>query len=128
MGPLIKCRRCGAVLSADGACPACALGKLLDPSDDLIGLIPESWPLPEELRFVDEYLLLEPLGAGGMGDVFRARSVHSHQFVAVKLLKPSVHPGRSDLEIRSLAEISHPGIVRFLRRGRLGDRNGSRWS
>jgi serine/threonine-protein kinase len=63
------------------------------------------------------YELLEPLGRGGMGDVYLARELASERLVAMKFLR---HPGDSELferfltELRVLARLDHPNIVRVL--------------
>jgi len=69
----------------------------------------------ERHRVIGEYLLLEELGAGGMGRVFRAVHQKLRRQVAVKLL-PSA--GRSPeaverfgREVQALAKLSHPNIV-----------------
>ncbi len=69
----------------------------------------------ERHRIIGEYLLLEELGAGGMGRVFRAVHQKLRRQVAVKLL-PSA--GRSPeaverfaREVQALAKLSHPNIV-----------------
>ena len=62
------------------------------------------------------YELLSPLGAGGMGEVFRARDTHLDREVAIKIL-PEAFAGdaerlaRFEREGRALAAINHPGIV-----------------
>ncbi|OWK37728.1 protein kinase domain-containing protein [Fimbriiglobus ruber] len=64
---------------------------------------------------VGHYRLLEPLGRGGMGVVYRAEHIHLRRQVAVKL----VSAGHGDharlhrfyLEARSIARLQHPNIV-----------------
>lgn len=65
---------------------------------------------------LDGYELLECLGRGGMGAVFRARQVKLDREVAVKVLLPP--PGevkgwseRFQREAQALARLVHPGIV-----------------
>src|SRR4051794_22393711 len=61
----------------------------------------------------------ERAGAGGMGQVFRARDVHGGGPVAVKVLLGDArsHEARFALETRALAELSHPAIVRYVGHG-----------
>ncbi|MCI0683013.1 MAG: protein kinase [Gemmataceae bacterium] len=62
------------------------------------------------------YVLLDKLGAGGMGQVFKARHRIMDRVVAVKVVKQERLPGpeaaaRFHREIRALASLSHPNIV-----------------
>jgi len=67
-------------------------------------------------QVVGEYTLLEELGGGGMGRVFKAVHRTLNRQVALKLLPPSpVQPPeaveRFHREVRALASLSHPNIV-----------------
>ena len=62
------------------------------------------------------YEILGPLGAGGMGEVYRARDTRLGRQVAVKILPDSVlqdprRAARFETEARALAALSHPGIL-----------------
>jgi serine/threonine-protein kinase len=62
------------------------------------------------------YCLLERLGAGGMGQVFKARSEDLDSPVAVKLLRKDLvrYPlavRRFRREIRAIAKLAHPNVV-----------------
>ena len=75
-------------------------------------------------RIVDERYLLESEGLrGGMGTVFEARDLKTEEKVALKLLRrPSdAIRHRFEREIRVLAKLQHPGIVRYLNHGTSGD-------
>src|SRR5258708_7291632 len=58
------------------------------------------------------YVLLEKLGEGGMGAVFKARHRGLGRIVALKLLrKDRLHPSsvqRFHREVRAVAQLSHP--------------------
>lgn len=59
------------------------------------------------------------VGAGGMGRVHRARDRHTGDPVALKVLlrDDTSHVTRFAHEARALAELSHPGIVRYVAHG-----------
>ena len=63
--------------------------------------------------------LEELAGTGGMGSVYRARDVVSQQKVAVKVLRESaaMQADRFLLEAKVLAELQHPGVVRYVSHG-----------
>ena len=68
------------------------------------------------VRLDDRYEIVAPLGAGGMGEVYRARDARLHREVAVKVLPQRLAQdpsalGRFEREARSLAALSHPHIV-----------------
>ena len=69
-----------------------------------------------ESRFVWPFELLEKLGEGGMGAVYRARHVANDRQVAVKLLPDDVASNetlvaRFERELEVLKQLRHPNIV-----------------
>jgi eukaryotic-like serine/threonine-protein kinase len=62
------------------------------------------------------YRVVEKIGAGGMGDVFRARDERLGRDVALKLISPASgdnpdHLRRFEQEARAAAALNHPNIV-----------------
>jgi hypothetical protein len=62
------------------------------------------------------YTVIEPLGSGGMGTVYRARDEKLERFVAIKILSPGLVTGeetrrRFRKEALALAKLSHPHIA-----------------
>ncbi len=68
------------------------------------------------IAVLGEYLLLEQIGAGGMGRVYRAEHRTMNRQVALKILSRDIssHPGLLDQffsEVRAVAKLMHPNIV-----------------
>jgi serine/threonine-protein kinase len=68
-----------------------------------------------ERRWIWPFELLDKLGEGGMGVVYRARYVKNDKIVAVKLLPPSITDeillARFEREMQLLRTLRHPHIV-----------------
>ncbi|HEY1987367.1 MAG TPA: serine/threonine-protein kinase [Terracidiphilus sp.] len=67
---------------------------------------------------VGDYEVLAPLGAGGMGRVYKVRNVISNREEAMKILLPDFASdpdlaARFMAEIRTLAGLEHPGIAQL---------------
>ena len=60
-------------------------------------------------------------GSGGMGNVYRARDLHDNSLVALKILhladSSPAATERFAREVRALASLSHPGVVRYVAHG-----------
>ena len=86
--------------------------------EDHAGLSAESMP---RMR---DYALIEPLGHGGMGTVYRARHLKLHCDVAFKLLPERRMQDRQAIarfqrEMRAIGQMDHPSIVRAMDAGEI---------
>lgn len=125
------CPKCGAAIPADapqGLCPKCVLLGAATPTDT--GLPPaataEIPSLDRVAAAFPQLEILELLGRGGMGFVFKARQPHLDRFVALKLLPDKLardphFAERFSREARMLARLNHPGIVSIFDFGRAGE-------
>lgn len=75
---------------------------------------------------LDRFELLQELGAGSFGQVFRARDTELDRTVAIKILRAGRFAGRQEVdrfvrEARSAAQLKHPGIVSIHGTGQSAD-------
>jgi TolB-like protein/predicted Ser/Thr protein kinase len=61
---------------------------------------------------IGPYLLVSAIGAGGMGEVWKARDTRLDRIVAVKRLHGQ-HSARFELEARAIAALNHPQICQI---------------
>jgi serine/threonine protein kinase len=101
-------------------------------------LIRRSWLTPYQVNqilqgradglLLESYVLLERLGEGGMGQVFKARNWKLDRPVALKLIRkerlnnPEVIR-RFQREVRACAQLNHPNVVHAYDCGQCGDRH-----
>ncbi len=67
-------------------------------------------------RSLGHYEIVEPLGSGGMGDVYRAHDAHLHRDVAIKVLSEDLADdpdlvARLRREAHLLAALNHPNVA-----------------
>src|SRR5947209_3135536 len=79
-----------------------------------------SWPR------LGKFELLEELGLGSFGQVFRARDTELGRIVAIKLLRAGRLASREEIdrfvrEARSAAQLKHPGLVTLYETGETED-------
>jgi predicted Ser/Thr protein kinase len=141
------CPKCGSELAPDapaGICPKCLMQAGLGGPATVDQPAGTGTPFPAQdrsaatvpppSRFATPYLetlarqfpqleILEHLGQGGMGVVYKARQRHLNRLVAVKILPPSVGSDpafaeRFTREAQALAQLNHPNIVQVYDFGR----------
>jgi predicted Ser/Thr protein kinase len=127
------CPRCQTPLAADapaGLCPAClfqeglrtdsAASEQASESGSRARFVP---PTPAELAELFPQLeILELIGYGGMGAVYKARQRTLERLVALKILPPALAEApsfseRFSREARTMARLCHPHIVWLLEFG-----------
>ena len=127
-----NCPTCGTLLDqqadslADGLCPRCLLESSLHST---IAGQPAASPPPsvEEVSVAFPDLeIIELIGRGGMGAVFKARQKSLDRLVALKLLPQSLAADpefarRFEAEAKALATLNHPNIVTVHQFGQRGD-------
>ena len=140
-----SCPKCGAVLPAnapEGLCPRCLMKRAQQKTEqaseaesEAASDVPASAtppgrfapPEPAELaKQFPQLEILELLGQGGMGAVYRARQKQLNRLVALKILPPEVEQTKAfaerfTREARSLAMLNHPHIVTVYDFGRTAD-------
>jgi tRNA A-37 threonylcarbamoyl transferase component Bud32 len=127
MDTLRICKQCRQPLpenAPEGLCPSClakiALGS--EPAAPKTRIAPD----PAELTpHFPQLEILELLGMGGMGMVYKARQPRLDRIVALKILPmdSAPHPSfaeRFNREAKALAKLNHPGIVNIYDFGQAG--------
>jgi tetratricopeptide (TPR) repeat protein/tRNA A-37 threonylcarbamoyl transferase component Bud32 len=115
------CRHCDSSSHvAGGLCVGCLLQAGLDPGEvcepeELVSAFAEI-SLPDKNWRLGNYEILEEIGRGGMGVIYRARQRHSRRIVAVKRVLSYHSDSRETLarfrrEAQAAASLDHPNIL-----------------
>ena len=124
------CPKCGVALpsaATAGLCPRCLMAEAMVATQvDAEPAAARQTLAPEELApFFPQLEILECLGRGGMGVVYKARQKTLNRIVALKLLAPervrdTQFAERFTREAQALAALSHPNIVTIYDFGQAG--------
>jgi hypothetical protein len=123
----LVCPHCGNALDPgerplpkDIACPACGSTFRLESQTTT------DWSGPDDRRTLGKYVLMDAVGSGAFGTVYKARDPDLDRVVAIKVPRSGNLAGKGELErflreARSVAQLRHPFIVAVYEVGQAAD-------
>jgi len=116
----MKCPQCGSENTSDSRfCRSCA-SPLAEPGEYILTetIRAQAKELDSGSVFAGRYQVIEELGRGGMGRVYRVLDKKLDEEVALKLIKPEVASDEKTIqrfrnELRSARKIGHPNVTRM---------------
>ncbi len=124
-----RCPECGALLTpgaAEGLCPRCLMRGAAAPSEPAPLTNAQPPAIVDVAAAFPQFEVVEMIGHGGMGAVFKVRQAKLNRFAALKLLPQSLatdsaFADRFEREAQLLAKLSHPNIVAVYDYGQAGE-------
>lgn len=135
---LLALRECHLLDAEQEVAVAALPQQFLQPKALARELLQRGWVTPYQINNIflgrrsdlvlDSYVLLERLGEGGMGTVFKARNWKLGRTVALKLIRAdrltqATGARRFQREVHVAAQLDHPNIVQAYDAGQVGDRH-----
>jgi tetratricopeptide (TPR) repeat protein/TolB-like protein/tRNA A-37 threonylcarbamoyl transferase component Bud32 len=129
----VSCPHCGAEVPAEGPCPSCrettadaAASAITDPAlgPPPRGLSANGFRVAPGQRFGERFTLIEEIGAGGMGQVYKAIDLTLGKTVALKLVRARSGPQEQIMErfrreLTLAREVTHPNVCRVYDLGQI---------
>src|SRR6476646_1641694 len=117
----VKCEKCGATTRLDtGVCASCLLRTALEAvagmSQAAFQSVLDEIEVPDREWHLGNYEILDEIGRGGMGVIYRARQRHSRRIVALKRILSYQAESHQTLvsfrrEAEAAASLDHPNIL-----------------
>jgi serine/threonine protein kinase len=120
----VNCKQCGAKLSEEvSASPKISTNTIVLDASTQLNVDPLSFAPGE--KFGERYQIIEEIGQGGMGKVFKAKDMELDIVVALKMIKPKLSSdpdivSRFKQELLMAREVFHENVIRIHDLGEVG--------